>query len=528
MNLTRIAVGALVMVGVSGSAWASQAAPARPAAKTTAQAPKDVFVNLRPVDAADAYGNTPLHKAVEAGDAAAVDRLIRAKANVNVMNRYHVAPLSIAALHGNAAIVSALLKAGADPNVIQGEGEPVMLTAARTGNLDVMKALVAAGGDVNARERFYGQTPLMWASIENHPDVITELAKHGAEVNARANTLEGDPTWRYGKDSRNGINGEALQNFNTNFSKGGLNALMYAARQGSTEAVKALMDSGANASITDPEGFSPLHIALVNAHYDAAVALIEKGADVNLGDRSNQTPLFTLADIRSLLWAYNRPTPRAENKATSLDVAKLLIAKGANVNAKLTAPAKRPLGGGGAPVAGRGATVFIRAAATSDLPLMRLLLENGADPKVVTQNGNNALHAAAGVRWSDTTMSTAQALGFALEDDSVEAIKMLLALGLDVNAADNQGITAMHGAASRGANSVVKLLAASGAKLDVMSKPRTIQSDVDNEPAIEVAGQTPLDMAREADPPRLETVKLIRELMGMDPNAPVAPPSKKR
>jgi ankyrin repeat protein len=457
-----------------------------------------------------------------------VDRLIRAKANVNATNRYRVAPLSIAALHGDAAIVKALLKAGADPNTVQGEGEPVMLTAARSGNVEVVKALVAAGGDVNVRERFYGQTPLMWAAIENHAAVITELAARGADVNARANVLEGEPAWRYGKDSRNGINGEALQNFNTNFSKGGLTPLMYAARQGASDAVRALMDRGANPSTTDPEGFSPLLIALMNARYDAAVALIEKGADVTQADRSGQTPLFALADIRSLLWTYNRPTPRAQNVTDSLEVAKLLIAKGAVVNARLTGPARRPLGGGGAAVAGRGATVFLRAAVTSDLPLMRLLLERGADPKVVTQNGNNALHAAAGVRWSDTTMSTAMARGFAVEADSVEAIKMLIGLGLDVNAADNQGVTAMHGAAARGANEIIKLLATSGAKLDVMSKPETRQSTVDNEPPLEVPGQTPIDAALDADPPRLSTVALIRELMGADPSAPVRAPSKKR
>ncbi len=524
MKLTRAVAGSLVMVGVGASAWAGQAAPT----SATAQAPKEVFVNVRQADAADAYGNTPLHKAVEAGDAAAVDRLIRAKANVNATNRYNVPPLAIAATRGDAAIVSALLKAGADPNALKGEGEPVMLTAARTGNVEVVKALIAAGGDVNVRERFYGQSPLMWAAIENHADVIAELAAKGADVNARASILEGEPSWRYGKDSRNGINGEALQNFNTNFSKGGLTPLLYAARQGSTDAVKMLIDKGANPNTPDPEGFSPLQVALQNAHYDAAVALIEKGADVNQGDRTGQTPLFTLTDIRSLLWSYNRPVPRAQNNATSLDVAKLLIAKGANVNARLTGPARRPLGGGGAPLAGRGATPFLRAAVVSDLPLMRLLLEKGADPKITTENGNNALHAVAGVRWSDTTMSTAKAVGFATDEDSVEAVKLLLSLGLDPNAADNQGVTAMHGAASRGANDVIRTLVAAGAKLDVMSKPRTQRSDVDNEPPLEIPGQTPIDAALDADPPRLTTVALLRELMGLDPNAPVRDPSKKR
>jgi uncharacterized protein len=476
----------------------------------------------------DALGNTPLHRAVEAGDTAMVEQLLRAKANPNVMNRYHVAPLSAAVLRGDAPIVTALLKAGADANVIKGEGEPVMLTAARAGNVDVLKALIAAGGDVNARDKFYGQTPLMWAAIENHADVIAELAAKGADVNARANILEGEPAWRYGKDSRNGINGEALQNFNTNFSKGGLNALMYAARSGATEAARKLIELGATTATTDPEGFSPLLLAIMNGRYDTAAALVEKGADVNQADRGGQTPLYALTDIRSLLWTYNRPTPRTQNEMGTLDLANLLIAKGAKVDAKLTGAARRPLGGGGAPIASRGATAFMRAAVTSDLPMMKLLLEHGADPKVKTQNGNTALHAVAGVRWSDTTMSTAQALGFAAEEDSVEAIKLLLDLGLDVNAVDNQGMTAVHGAASRGANQVIRLLHARGAKLDVMSKPDTRESPVDNEPALEVPGQTPIDAALDADPPRLATVTLLRELLGVDPSTPLRPPSKKR
>jgi ankyrin repeat protein len=521
MKLSRAITG-LIVAGVSLPAWAAQ----MPAAGRTNEPAPGVASGAR--TGRDTLGNTPLHKAVEASNLAEVQRLLAAKADPNALNRYRVSPLGIAVLNGHTAIATALLAAGADANAVLGEGEPVMLTAARLGNVELVRALITAGGDVNARERFYGQTPLMWAALEDHAEVIGVLVEAGADVNARANILEGEPTWRYGRDSRNGINGEALQNFNTNFSKGGLTALMYAARQGASGAVKALMARGANAATTDPEGYSALHLAIMNAHFDAAAALVETGANVNQTDRSGQTPLFALTDIRSLLWAYNRPTPRAQNEIGSLDLAKLLIAKGAKVDTKLTGPARRPLGGGGAPIAGRGATAFIRAAVTSDLPMMRLLLEHGADPKVVTQNGDTALHAAAGVRWADTTMSTAKALGFGVEADSIEAVKMLLERGLDVNAVDNAGLTAVHGAASRGANDLVRFLASAGAKLDVMSKPTTQTSAVDNEPPLEVPGQTPIDAALDADPPRLETVKLLRELMGEDPNAPMRAPSKKR
>jgi len=521
MKLSRAITG-LIVAGASLPLWAAQA----PSTGRTNEPAASGAVATRANR--DTLGNTPLHKAVESANLTEVQRLLAAKADPNALNRYRVSPLAIAVLHGHTSIVTALLAAGADANTVQGEGEPVMLTAARSGNVELVRALITAGGDVNSRERFYGQTPLMWAALEDHADVIGVLVEAGADVNARANILEGEPTWRYGRDSRNGINGEALQNFNTNFSKGGLTALMYAARQGSSEAVKALMDKGANADTTDPEGFSALHLAIMNARFDAAAALVEKGADVNQVDRNGQTPLYALTDVRSLLWAYNRPTPRAQNVTGSLDLAKLLIAKGAKVDAKLTGPARRPLGGGGAPIAGRGATAFMRAAVTSDLPMMRLLLEHGADAKVVTQNGDNALHAAAGVRWADTTMSTAKALGFGVEADSIEAVKMLLERGLDVNAVDNAGLTAMHGAASRGANGVIEALLAAGAKLDVVTKPQTRRSDVDNEPEIELPGMTPLDAAITADPPRLETIKYLRRLMGQDPDAPLPAPLRTR
>lgn len=505
MRVSTLVIAALL----AGAATSASAQAARPAAT-------------------DSFGVTPLHRAAEAGDAAAIDRLLRAGANANAVTRYRVRPLSLAVLGTHVDAVRALLKGGADPNALMGEGEPVLLTAARAGNLDILKALIEAGGDVNARERFYGQTPLMWAAIEDHAAVIDELVAKGADVNARANVLEGEPTWRYGRDSRNGINGEALQNFNTNFSKGGLTALMYAAREGASGAATALVKKGADIGSADPEGFTPLLLAIMNSHFDTAAALIEAGADVNQGDRAGQTPLFALTDIRSLLWVYNRPTPKRNNALDSLDLATLLLDKGAKVDAKLTGGARRPMGGGGSGLTGRGATPFLRAAVASDLPMMKLLLDRKADPKAASDAGVTALHAAAGLRWSDNTMSSAVALGFATEEASIEAINLLLERGLDVNAVDNQGATAMHGAASRGANQIIRLLVSKGARLDFKTKPVVRQQTVDNEPPLNIPGRTPLDEAIESEPARPATVALLRELMGEDPNAVVPMPSRRR
>ena len=473
-------------------------------------------------NATDIYGATALHRAVEAGNKEEIARLIRQGADVNAINRYHVAPLSIAAAQGNANIVQMLLGAGADPNVMLGDGEPVIMTAARSGNAEAVRELIASGADPNARERLYGQTAVMWAAIENHADVIKALAENHADIDARANILEGEPTWRYGKDSRTGVNGEALQAFDAPFSKGGLTPLLYAARQGSTEAVRTLMDLKANPSIPDGEGYTPLLIAIMNAHYDTAATLVDQGADVNQTDRNGQTPLYAVTDMRTLLWAYNRPSPRSENKLDTLAFAKLLLERGAKVDARLTGPARRPLGFGGSPVVGKGTTPFLRAAVASDLPMMRLLLEHGADPQAASEAGINALHIAAGLGWDDNTLQTAVAQGFASEEDSIEAIEMLLAKGLDINAADRQGETAMHGAAFRGANKIVQFLADHGAKLDVRTKPFQVGFNaVRGQAAKTIPGRTPLEEALIADPPRPSTAALLQKLMGLPPGSPL-------
>ena len=297
---------------------------------------------------------------------------------------------------------------------------------------------------------------------------------------------------------------------------------------GATAAVRALIDAGASPRTADPEGFTPLILAIQNGFYDTAAALVEKGADVNQPDRNGQTPLFAVTDLRSLLWVYNRPRPRPRTTLDSVGLARLLLDKGAKVDAKLTGAARRPMGGGGSGLTGRGATAFLRAAVASDLPMMRLLLERGADAKVVTANGVTALHAAAGLRWSDNSMSWAVGQGLATEEMSVAAVNILLDLGADVNAADDQGATALHGAASRGANDIIKILVAKGARLDAKTKPRVRPPNVDNEPPLNIPARTPLDEAIESDPPRPATVALLRELMGEDPSAPIRDPSRRR
>jgi len=458
------------------------------------------------VNAAETDGTSALHWAARAGDEEIVSLLLKAGANARAANRYGVTPISLAAQQGSGAIVEALLQAGADPNATMGDGETVLMTASRAGSVAAVKALLARGAGVNLRERMYGETALMWAAAENHAEAVTLLLGRGADANLHGNILEGPPSWREGKDGRSGKNNEALQALLTVFPRGGLTALLLAAREGAVDAAHALVQGGADPGLPDPDGITPLIMAINSAHFDVAKALIDEGADVDQADPNGRTPLFALADMRALEWAYNIPGPAVQSPVDSLDLAKLLLDKGANPNAKLKG---RPTRAGAAdPNSIAGSTPFLRACVAADLKLMNLLLEHRADPKATNALGTNALMIAAGLRWNDNTMKTVTAKGLGLEKDALTAIQLLLDKGLDVNASNNQGQTALHGAAMRGSNTIVRFLVDRGARVDAKSKPVTARGEDSDVP-----GRTPLDEALASDPVRESTAALLRELM---------------
>ena len=419
------------------------------------------------VNATDSDGAGPLHWAVRSGDDGIVSMLLDAGADAVKATRLGVTPLALAAAGGNAATLEALIRAGADPNTASREGETVLMTAARAGNLAAVRALLAHGANSNAVEKWQGQTALMWAASANRADIVKALLDAGASPNVAATAFPGQPRLPRGE-------GIAIQSAHSNFPKGGLTALHFAAREGALEAVRALADGRADLNVTDPDGITPLYLAIINAHFDVAALLIDKGADVRKGDRAGRTPLFMTADAHSMEWLFSRPIPQATGELTAQDVAARLIAKGADVNARLTG---RPFAlhhdSNGNRNIGEGATAFFKAATTSDVEMMRLLLEHGADPAIPTKNGTTALMALAGLNWVEIS-----SLG--TEDDTIEGMKLLLARGADVNATNSNGETAMHGAAQRGADRVVQFLADHGAQLDVKNKE----------------GRTPMDEAR--------------------------------
>ena len=412
----------------------------------------------------EADGTTALHWAVRADDMETARLLLAAKADVNAATREGVTPLALAAINGSLVMTDTLLKAGAKPNVALPEGETVLMTAARTGQPAVVKALLNAGADLNAREHWFGETALMWAAAENHPEAIRILIEAGADVNARSKLLE-VPRRRTGQSV---------------LPLGSWTSLMYAARQGSQEALHALIDSGADLNLVDPDGATALVIAIINANYDEAATLVEKGADPNIGDKeANMAALYAAIDMHRLAIGHGRPNPRPSGDRTAVDIITLLLSRGADPNATLTAPLFQRHHTGGDRALGEGSTPFMRAAKSGDVAVMRLLIAAGADPLLTQPNQANALMLAAGLGWRDGSPA-APSYDQGSEQDAIEAIKLCIQSGIDINATTTTGETALHASITgRGSETIVRFLVEGGASLTAKNKQ----------------GRTPLDVA---------------------------------
>jgi ankyrin repeat protein len=467
-----------------------------------------VDVNAPAVD-----GTTALHWAVQGDDLELMTMLLRAGASANATNRYGLQPITLAATNGSAKAIEALLAAGADANTTTPEGEPVVMTAARTGTVDALKALIARGANVNAREKWLGETALMWAAGENHADAVRVLVEAGAEINARSTVLEA-PVLEFPRSGGP----------NSPLPRGGWTALMFAARDGSIDAARALADLGADLNATalpqtdvplKPEdiataqaknvGTSALVFAIINVHYDLAAMLVDKGADPNVVDGAGMGALYAAVDMNSLQWVQGRPAPILSDQLDGVDLVKRLLARGANPNARLTGrPLKRHHDAGSTLNFGEGTTPLIRAARTNDVAVMKALLDAGADPFLTLPDRTTALMIAAGQGYGGLRGDGIRIV-VPTSDGAIEALTLLLDRGLDVDAFNNNGNTALHAAVGRG-DDVVRFLASRGASLNLKNK----------------AGFTPLDVAlgkaggrggRGAGVVRESTAALLKELM---------------
>ena len=427
-----------------------EAAKARNSAAAVSLLQKKLDPNIAEPD-----GTTALHWAVRYDDVTLVERLIKAGAKANVANRYGVTPIAIACESGSAAVVEHLLKAGVSPNATGPMGETALHTCAHNGNVEAAKALLARGATVNTGDNWRGQTPLMWAAAQGHGPMVRVLVEAGADVNVRSTVV----TWERQRTA------EPRDKW---LPAGGFTALLLAARAGCVDCVKALASSSANINEIDPENHTALVLALMNGHFDVAGALIDGGIDVNIADNVGRTALYAAVDAHTMP-ASNRPAPKeADSTLSSLEIIQKLLAKNANINAGLRAalPYRTKLDRGGDGVLGAGTTPLLRAAKAGDTPVIKMLLEKGANPKAATRNGVNGIMIAANVATREEDMTGRSKT----QKDAIETIALLVAAGTDINGADNQGRTAAHGAALWGLTDVVKFLHKNGANLNVSDK----------------------------------------------------------
>src|SRR5688500_5383375 len=482
-----VLIGAMPAMAVAAGSEAADAAQRQDLPALRALLSKRANVNAPQPD-----GTTALHCATHWNDAETVKVLLGAGANPAVTNRFGASPLSEAALSGNADLLKLLLDAGADAkSVATPDGETVLMRAARSGSVDAVRLLLDRGADVNARERYKGQTALMWAASERHAPIVKLLLERGADWRVRSFDRETRPPKLSAASSISPI------------PRGGFTALMFTAREGDLDAGRSMLEAAVDIIHGDVDNVTPLVAAIMNKRYTLAKFLIDRGADVNVVDAGGRTALYAMIDIRNEDWTAmpNRPL---EDQLPSLDVVKALIDRGAKLDVPLTRPLTVRSGMDfGDNTLGAGATPLMRAARAGDDAVIRLLLEKGANARATTKDGTNALMFAAGIGYRDKNTRGS-------ESDALASVKVMMAAGLDVNQTNTRGENALHGAAFRGADTIVQFLV--DQKMDVNATSKQ--------------GYTPLDVAMgktivlQLPVPQESTVALLKKLGGKEGPGP--------
>lgn len=454
-GLTVVFLSAISLAGATDSSLAD-AAQAMDQEEVRALVEKSIDVNATQVD-----GMTALHWACRHDDLEMAQLLVKTGADVNIANRYGVTPLTLACTNGNRVLVELLLDAGADPNASLPGGETALMTAARTGKVGPVKALLARGADVHAKVHGMGrrevpgagaflvrmadstifdfetkpeQTALIWAAAEGHAEVVAELIKADAD-------------------------------FQTTLASG-FTPLLFAVRNGHRKVVETLVRAGVDVNKRiQPDadwrhkGYgarlrpnaTALHVAVENGHFELAASLLEAGADPNAADSIAYTALHAITGARAVAVGDANPPPERTGNMTSLEFVRKLAAHGANLDARMKRPGLINLG-----VVVLGPTAFLAAAQTADVDLMKRLSDLGADPLLTDGDNRTAL------------MLAGAAAG--TEGEVLQAIELLLELGVEIDAVDDNGETAMHAAAYKNRPEPIKLLAARGASIEIWNQ----------------------------------------------------------
>ena len=446
-GLSVLAFGlSLSGVGAYAAAFTEDATVADAAEQAKVSLVRELLDSGADVNVPQVDGMTALHWAVFYDDSDITALLVRSGANVSAENRYGVTPISLAAGNRNGDLVTLLLDAGADPNTTLRGGETVLMTAANTGSLEAVDALLANGADPNLVEH-RNQTALMWAAAEGHAPVVDRLINAGADIDASLYS--------------------------------GFTPMFFAVREGRIEVVHRLLAAGVDVNallVRDKDaqcgwcdgrsarpvndGMSPLLLAVRNGHFELALALVDAGADPN-DQRTGFSPIHTVSWVRKPDASdTGNPSPIGSGNITSLEFVRAMVKRGTDVNLRLdTAKARPPQTA--SRLGSEGTTAFLMAADRGDVAYMRLLIELGTDPFLPNVEFTTPLMAAAGL---GTTAPLEEA---GTEPEAYEAVQLLLELGADIDAIDENGDTPMHGAAYGNFPTVVELLAENGADPNV-------------------------------------------------------------